>query len=338
MLHKDASIERITEVLRRRTGITGEWTGRITSEGDIKANKPRWFELTPIRVTAPKDLPEEMIEARVFFGTLERKGTCPRDATPDQVLTQFAREANLDDRWSVDRAFDGTAKSPPIIVGKRSELREFRQALPDGVTFFIADHYEAGRCVNQHRIKCKGGESPEEQAVSVSNAFTKPMKITEWVEETDGVIHLQCSRLNFVDIRFQMGDRSIDSWMQTSATTKQKEKLASVLFEQRVSLKSLGVDDEGVKVHIMTPFAQRYRKPKDDSIRTRQLTFPGAPPPDRRSRMPVETRKRWGGLEYRQTRFLGQVPAAAIHAKADSRHIVLPRWCLSRLGGVLSTP
>jgi hypothetical protein len=68
-----------------------------------------------------------------------------------------------------------------------------------------------------------------------------------------------------------------------------------------------GVDDEGVKVHVMTPFAQRYRKSKDDSIRTRQLTFPGAPPPERRSRPPLETRKRWGGSEYRQTRLVDDV-------------------------------
>jgi hypothetical protein len=232
---------------------------------------------------------------------------CAKDATPEQAMLQFAREANLDDRWVVDRSFVGSDKPPPIVVAKRFELREFRRALPDGVTFFIADHYEDGRYVNQHRIKCKGGESPEEQAVLASNAFTKPMKITEWVEETDGVIHLQCTRRNFVDVRFQLGEKSIDSWMQTSATTKQKEKLASVLFEQRVSLKSLGIDEEGIKVHIMTPFAQRYRKPKDDSIRTRQLTFPGAPPPERRSRPPLETRKRWGGTEYRQTRLVEDV-------------------------------
>jgi hypothetical protein len=173
--------------------------------------------------------------------------------------------------------------------------------------YLFIDHTEGGRHVNQHRVKCKGGETPEEQAVLVSNAFTKPMEISEWVEEKDGVIHLQCSRLNFVEIRFRMGDKVFDSWMQTSATTKQKEKLASVLFEQRVVLKSMGMDDEGVKVHFMTPFAQRYRKPVDNRIATRQLTFPGAPPPERRSRMPIETRKRWGGLEYRQTRLVDDV-------------------------------
>jgi hypothetical protein len=83
--------------------------------------------------------------------------------------------------------------------------------------------------------------------------------------------------------------------------------LPSIRFDPRVSLKSLGVDGEGVKIHIMTPFAQRFKKPKDDRIATRQMTFPGAPPPDRRSRMPIETRKRWGGLEHRQTRLVEDV-------------------------------
>jgi hypothetical protein len=67
----------------------------------------------------------------------------------------------MDDRWEVDRAFAGTTKSPPIVVAKRSEPKEFRQALPDGLDLFIADHVGDGRHVNQHRIKCKGGESPD---------------------------------------------------------------------------------------------------------------------------------------------------------------------------------
>jgi hypothetical protein len=94
--------------------------------------------------------------------------------------------------------------------------------------------------------------------------------------------------------------------MQTSATTRQKDKLASVLFEQRLTLKALGVDDEGVKVHDMTPFAQRFRKPKDDRIKSRQLKFSGAPT-TRPVRMPVETTKRWGGSDYRQTYLVDDV-------------------------------
>jgi hypothetical protein len=176
----------------------------------------------------------------------------------------------MDDRWQVDRSFKGTAKSPPTVIAKRVEPIEFRQPLPDGLDYFIADHVENGQFVNHHRIKCRGGESPDDQAMLVSQAFTKPMKISEWVAEKDGMIHLQCSRLGFVSIRFTLRDRTIDSWMQVNAITKQKEKLASVLFEQRVSLRRLGMDDEGVKIHEMVPFAQRPKKPKSEP-------FPGAP-------------------------------------------------------------
>jgi hypothetical protein len=81
------------------------------------------------------------------------------------------------------------------------------------------------------------------------------MEISEWVEEADKQIHIQRKRLEFTDIRFRFKGESIDSWMQTSSTVKQKEKLASVLFQQKVSLKAMRVDDEGVRIHDMTPFA-----------------------------------------------------------------------------------
>jgi hypothetical protein len=207
MLRKDATPERILEVLRRRTGITGNWRVTITDQGDIKKGNPGKVFLVPIsNVVVPKNLPAELIEARVFFGTLERKSSCPANATPEQTLPQFARETKLDDRWRVDRAFAGTAKSPPIIVAKRSELRQFRQALPDGLYYFIPDHIEEGSFVNQHRIRCNGGETPDEQAMLVSQAFAKPTKISEWVAEADGMIHIQCSRLGFVSIRFKLGE------------------------------------------------------------------------------------------------------------------------------------
>jgi hypothetical protein len=77
MLKKDAPPERILEVLYRRTGIAGKWKVTITDEGDIKKGSPRKVLLESIGdVAVPKDAPKEMIEARVFFGTLERKSSC----------------------------------------------------------------------------------------------------------------------------------------------------------------------------------------------------------------------------------------------------------------------
>jgi ribonuclease HI len=58
----------------------------------------------------------------------------------------------------------------------------------------------------------------------------------------------------------------------------------------------------------MVPFVQRYVKPRnDDAVRFRQMTFPGDPPPDKRSRPPLELRKRYGGLDYKQTRLVEDV-------------------------------
>jgi hypothetical protein len=276
----------------------------ITKEGDVKTGQPRQVLLTPLReITLPAGLPSQLVESRVFFGTLERKSSCPTDATPEQVLLHAAREAKMDGRWVIDRTFEATPKTPKTVIAKRIEPTERGQALPDGIDTFVADHVEKGQFVSQHRIRCKGGESPDDQALLVSQAFRTPMKITEWALESDGLIHLQCSRLLFVTVCFSLNEKRIESWMQTSATTKQKEKLASALFEQRVTLRRLSTDD-GITIHEMVPFAQRVKKPKSELPMFRQLPFPGAPPPERKGRPPVELRKRYGGLDYHQTRII----------------------------------
>jgi hypothetical protein len=74
-----------------------------------------------------------------------------------------------------------------------------------------------------------------------------------------------------------MGTRVIDSWQQVSANNNHREKLATLLFDQSVTFKRQLFDDGNMLVHEMTPFAQRFRKPKDGRIKTGQMTFPGAP-------------------------------------------------------------
>jgi hypothetical protein len=131
------------------------------------------------------------------------------------------------------------------------------------------------------------------------------MEISEWhLEDEDNEVHLQCSRLAFFPVRFMMKGKVIDSWQQASATTKHRERLASVLFGERVSLRIRCFDDGQVLVYEMTPFAQRYVKPRDDRIKTRQHTFPGIP--SQPVRMPVETRPRWGD-NFRQTYVVNSV-------------------------------
>jgi hypothetical protein len=134
----------------------------------------------------------------------------------------------MDEFWVTDKSFPGTDKNPPTIVAKWIGEKPIRQPLPDTITSFIAVHVEKGIQINQHVIKCKEGESPEDQAVLVSHALAKPMEISCWKMEADGFVHVQCRRLAFTEIRFMMDVRTIDSQQQASATNKHREKLASV--------------------------------------------------------------------------------------------------------------
>jgi hypothetical protein len=118
----------------------------------------------------------------------------------------------------------------------------------------------------------------------VTEAFTKPEEISDWAQRDDGTVCLQCARMAFTPIRFMMNTRVIDSWQQVSANTKHREKLASLLFGERVVLKRQLFDDGHVLVYEMTSFANPFGKPVDNRIKTRQMTFPGAP---KRMRMPV---------------------------------------------------
>jgi hypothetical protein len=289
-LAKNAPIERVIEVLKRRTGLDGVWDDRIASD-----KVPRVVELTPrIAPSVPCGFPQELAEARVFFGTLEHKGVFNCLFSPHQVLEEARSRQKLGKDWVVDKSFAETKKSPKIIVAKWAGDKPTLQAFPDGITSFIASHMEKGIRIGTQRIKCKGGESPDQQAELVTRAFGKPVEISDWRLEADGEVHIQRARLAFTPMRFMMVGKVIDSWQQVSANNTNREKLASVLFGERVSLKRQLFDDGNVLVYETIPFAKRYVKRKDDGSKTRKMTFPGAPPPDQPIRMPVETRSRWG--------------------------------------------
>jgi hypothetical protein len=210
ILRRDVTPKRILEVLHRRTGIQGGWNAKILDEGDVKKGTPRRVLLTPMTeriVPQGFSLAIEMGEFRIFFGTIERKITAPIDATPEEAMRKAASEAKLDDKWVIDRSFPATPKTPPVVITKRIEPVELRQALPATISIFVADHIEGGRFVNQHRIKCNGGESSDQQARLVSQAFGGPMWILECVEEKDGLVHLQCTRLEFATIKFSFKEK-----------------------------------------------------------------------------------------------------------------------------------
>jgi hypothetical protein len=165
-----------------------------------------------------------------------------------------------------------------------------RQALPDGITSFVATHVEKRIRTREHRIKCQGGETPDQQMELVSKAFTAPMEIGD-LAQAEGEIHIQCAKLAFTPCRFMMNHQRIESWQQPSATNKQREKLASISHGERVTFKRQLFDDGEVLVYEMVPFKERFINPKGDRIKTRQIRFPGAPAVVRPT---VETRKKWG--------------------------------------------
>jgi hypothetical protein len=181
-LAKDATVERAIQVLRRRTGITGKWEGRVTTEGDIKKCQPRVIELTAIDVKSPSGLPPASTETRISFGTLEHKGVYHVGNEPAVTLAQAVHETGMDQIWEVDRSFVGSNKAPPTIIARRNEPKPLRQPLPETIESFIADHIEKGRRIASHKIKCKGNESREVQAELISKAFSKPMEISEWFQ------------------------------------------------------------------------------------------------------------------------------------------------------------
>jgi hypothetical protein len=214
ILRQNASPDRILEVLFRRTGIQGEWNVKIVDEGDVKKGTPRRALLTPLKAPiVPQNITPTVEEGefRIFFGTIERKITAPINISPEEAMRRAAADAKLDDKLALDRSFPATLKTPPIVITKRIQPVEPRQAFPDTISIAQADHIEGGRPVNYHKIKCKGGESPDEQARLVSQAFNSPMWISEWVEEKDGLVHVQCRRLEFTTIKFSFKDKIIES-------------------------------------------------------------------------------------------------------------------------------
>jgi hypothetical protein len=210
---------------------------------------------------------------------------------PEQAFEHARAFLKLDKDWVIEESFAETKKMPRTVIAKWNREKPIRQALPDSISSFIATHVENKQTVGTIRIKCKGNETPDHQAELVTRAFTKPMEISPWeFNNDDHEVHIQCPRVVLTPIRFHFGSQIADSWQQVSATNKHRERLASAIFGERVSLKHQLFDDGQVLVYEMTPFAQRYVKPKDDRIKERQLTFPDAP--KRPVCMPVECRQR----------------------------------------------
>jgi hypothetical protein len=82
ILPKGATVEKVIEILQRRTCLDGKWEGRVASD-----KVPRVIELRRIVPSSvPSGEPQDLTEGRVFFGTLEHKGVFPMTMSEQDAL------------------------------------------------------------------------------------------------------------------------------------------------------------------------------------------------------------------------------------------------------------
>jgi hypothetical protein len=272
-------------IFKRRSGIEGKWEREIIDNGAIRV-----IELQV--VTPPANPPGdgvEATEARVFFGTLGHRKAFVAGLTYEQILETARKELRMDPAWEIQATFPETKKTPKTIVATLNASKPVRQAPPAGIDEFIAMHVEKWHKITEKRIRCKGNESLADQIHLIADALNTLMDIFDWSQKDEGPIFIQCSRAEFNEVTFILGDKSIHAWRQAKATDRHREKLASVLFDQKVVISQQLFGDD--HVYTVVPYSSRFRKPKDTRTMTRQLLLPGAPAV---VRPPVETRKYWG--------------------------------------------
>jgi hypothetical protein len=104
-----ADVEKVIRIFQRRTGLDGQWEGRLSSEGPS-----RIFEIVPkVAPSVPSGPSQNVEEARVFFGTLEHKDAFDVHSTPEYRLEKARQKEKLDEFWVIDKVFPGSPSSPP---------------------------------------------------------------------------------------------------------------------------------------------------------------------------------------------------------------------------------
>jgi hypothetical protein len=124
------------------------------------------------------------------------------------------------------------------------------------------------------------------------------MDITDW-EQKDGQTVIQCARAEFNEVTFMLGEKSIHAWKQVKETNRHREKLASILFDQRAVIDQQFFGKE--LACTVVAYNARYRKPKDTRIMTGQMLLPGAAAV---VRPPVEAQKDWGDPKRTQKKLV----------------------------------
>jgi hypothetical protein len=92
-----------------------------------------------------------------------------------------------------------TDRDQPIIATWK-RTRPTRHNLPDGVIEIVAVHVEEGVKIGEHRIRCKGNESPDEQTKLITNPYGALMDMSDWREERRHHTSIQQSSVNTSDV------------------------------------------------------------------------------------------------------------------------------------------
>jgi hypothetical protein len=105
----------------------------------------------------------------------------------------------------MDKIIPKTNKNARTIIAKCDGPKPTRQALPESIKEFVAIHMDKGKHIQQHTIKCNGGESPDAQVVLITEAFGRLMDISEWWA-VDYHVTIQVRRAGFNEVAFLLGD------------------------------------------------------------------------------------------------------------------------------------
>jgi hypothetical protein len=77
----------------------------------------------------------------------------------------------MDSHWQIQKVAPATAKTARTIVAEPITIRPIRQALPDGITEFVAIHKETELKIAGKTIKCGGNEIPAQQVEMIAGAY-----------------------------------------------------------------------------------------------------------------------------------------------------------------------
>jgi hypothetical protein len=95
-------------------------------------------------------VPQEIEEARVFFGTNERKFVLASNWLDIEMLEHARRESRRVEVWKIQKVIPASPKQPTKVIVELDKVPPIRQNLQIGLSDIIATHVENGPRVNEH--------------------------------------------------------------------------------------------------------------------------------------------------------------------------------------------